>query len=382
MEINKGEKGHVMKESGAIPAAKTFEAYLVIFAVIGAQTGIGLAVFQRFVYLHARQDAIFAVALAGLYAHLTMFVIIRTLQRFKDKDIYDIHRLVFGKWFGSFLNLVAMLYCCYSVLMVTVTYFEVLTTYMFPEIPNWFVSGILIILSIYTIIGGIRVVVGLCFYSVILSSTVLFVLYQLFPYCEIENFLPLFEAPFSKMLQAVYEMSLSLAGFEGIYFYYPYIQNKEKTQKYGQIGVLLTNIVFLFLIVLAIGFFGGQEIIKSAWPTLSMYKVVKFPFFEQYQVIVLCVFMLAILPIIAIYLWGLTKGIKKHIPMSQKTALYVVSIILFLCTLWFQTRSQVYTAGLYFNKTAFYIVFVYPYILFVSTWIAARRKQKKERATS
>lgn len=371
-----------MKEEQTIPASSMFEAYLVIFAVIGAQTGIGLAVFERFVYMNAKQDSVVAVILAGLYTHITMYIIIKTLQRYKDKDLYDIHRLIFGKWIGSVLNFIWIGYCSYAVLMVVVTYFEILSTYMFPEIPNWFVSMILIILAVYAIVGGIRVVMGVCFFSVFISLIIFFVLYQILPYFNVRNFLPMFETPPIQLLKAVYQMALSLAGFELIYFYYPYIQDKQRVQRYGQIGVFITNIFFICLMILAIGFFGGREIIKSVWPTLHMYKVVKYPFLEQYQVIVLCIFLVIILPIIALYLWSLTKGVKKHFPITQKKALYVTCGVLFVVSLLFKFRMQVDQAGLYFNKITFYVIFVYPYILFVfSFFIEKIKKRKKEKLT-
>ncbi|MFX3623911.1 MAG: GerAB/ArcD/ProY family transporter [Ectobacillus sp.] len=368
-----------MREEQKVPKNRMFDAYLVLFAIVAAQTGIGLAVFQRFVYMHVQQDAWFAVILASLYVHITVYVIVKTLQRYKDKDIYDIHRFVFGKWLGAALNFILILYGLYAVLMVTVTYYEILATYMFPEIPGWFVSGIMLILCIYAIFGGIRVLMGICFFSVIMATSILVVLYQLYQYFDVQNFFPMFEAPPQNYLKAVYEMSLSLAGFELLYFYFPYVKQKEQVQSYGQIGAFITNLQFLYLMILAIGFFGGQELIKSAWPTLSMFKVVRFPFLEQYQVVVLGIFMIALLPILALYLWSLTKGMKKQLPITQKQSLYAACGIIFIISLLFKTRTQIYNTGTVFNKVAFYMAFVYPYILFVASFIIDKIKNRKSK---
>ncbi|MFD3447852.1 GerAB/ArcD/ProY family transporter [Microbacteriaceae bacterium 4G12] len=368
-----------MNQEQQIPNSRKFRAYLVLFAVNACQTGIGLTLFERFVYRYAKQDGWISIILAGLFTHITMYVIIKTLQRYKDKDLYDIHRSLFGKWIGTTINGIFIIYCFYMILVVTVTYYEIIKTYLFPEIPNWFVSAMLLVLTIYTIVGGIRVVIGLCFFSVALFFPVLFVLYQVFPYLDLQNFFPMFEANPGQLFKAIYKLAFSLAGFEVIYFYYPYILDKEKAMRYGQIGIFITNSFFLYFMLLAIGLFSGAEMTKSVWPTLNMYKLVKFPFLEQYQVIVLCIFMLGIIPIITLYMWSLTKGIKKHVPITQKKALYIASTIVLIVSLLYKTRAEVEQMSTFFSKGVFFIVFVYPYVLFFASFIIEKIKQKKKK---
>ncbi|MCP8966983.1 GerAB/ArcD/ProY family transporter [Ectobacillus ponti] len=368
-----------MKQTKSVPPENAFQAMLVIFVVASAQTGIGLAVFQRFVYAYAKQDAWIAVIAAALFVHLTLFVILRTLRRYGTKDLFEIHHAVFGKWAGGALNLVWMIYCFYALLMVTATYYEILATYLFPEIPNWFVSALLIILTVYTVSSGIRVIVGFCFFSIIISIPLLLVLYQIVPYMDLRHFFPPFEAAPMQVLRASYEMSLSLAGFELIYFYYPYIKPQEQAGRYAQMGAGLTNAIFLFVILISIGFFGGGDLLKSAWPTMSLYKVIKFPFLEQVQVALLCIFMAAILPILCLYIWSLTKGLKKQFGVPQRQMLLAVAGALFLASLAFQTRQQIYNTGTLFNRFAFVMIFIYPYVLFVLSWIVGKVKERQKR---
>ncbi|MBO9129772.1 GerAB/ArcD/ProY family transporter [Bacillus sp. 165] len=363
-----------MKQTVPVPNNCRFEGYLIMFAVIATQFGIGIFVFQRFVYIEAKQDAWIGVILAGLYAHLTMFVITKTLQKYKNKDLYEIHHLLFGKWLGTVLNAIFITYCTYAVLMVIVTYREVLCSYLFENAPMWFVLAIFFPLCIYAIVGGIRVIIGLCFFSVIISTSILFVLYQLFPYFNMSHFFPLLEASPKQLLKSTYQMSLSLAGFELIYVYYPYVRNPEKAQRFGQLGILITNSIFLYIIILSLGFFGGKDLIKAAWPTLTMFNMIRFPFLEQYQVIVLCVFMVAVGPILCMYLWSLTKGMKKLFYMKQRTALYVICGVISVVAFLFQTRTEVFMAGTYFNKAAFYVVFIYPYVLFIFSSVIDKLK--------
>lgn len=146
------------KESNQIPA------YLIAFLIHSNQVGVGILGFQRVIAKEAGHDAWISVAIAGIAVHLVVWVIFMTLSRYPSADLYGINRDVFGKWLGNLINLLYMIYFTMAAIVVLRSYTEVVQAWMFPEVSTWSLSAVILGLTLYTILGGIRVI-GLHFYQ-------------------------------------------------------------------------------------------------------------------------------------------------------------------------------------------------------------------------
>ena len=78
----------------------SINAYLVFFLIHTAQIGIGIIGVQRVVFVEARQDAWIAVLISGLWIHLAVFVIYKTLTSTEHDNIFSLHTFVYGRIFG------------------------------------------------------------------------------------------------------------------------------------------------------------------------------------------------------------------------------------------------------------------------------------------
>ncbi|CAM3289042.1 hypothetical protein BRIN106911_05010 [Brevibacillus invocatus] len=149
-------------------------AYLLFFLIYSNQVGVGVLGFQRVIAIEAGHDAWIAVVIAGIAVHLVMWAIINTLKRYPSSDLYGINCDVFGQLFGSLINILYMLYFTLIAIVILRTYTEVIQTWMFPEIPTWFVSATVLGLALYTLLGGIRIITGYTFISVVTTLWVIF----------------------------------------------------------------------------------------------------------------------------------------------------------------------------------------------------------------
>ncbi|WP_410799877.1 GerAB/ArcD/ProY family transporter [Lysinibacillus telephonicus] len=155
-----------MKNSLHISLNQKINAFLLIVIVNACQIGVGIHGFQRVVYQDAKQDAWIAVILSFIYAHFVAFIMIKTLKMFQDQDLYGIHQMIFGKYFGNFLNSLYVLYCSFAFVSIIINYKEVINTWVFPHLASSFLYISLLIIVIYTFTGGIWIFISIrrCFF--------------------------------------------------------------------------------------------------------------------------------------------------------------------------------------------------------------------------
>lgn len=202
--------------------------FLLFFIIHDIQVGIGIQGFQRIIFLEAKHDAWISVILSGILTHLIVFMIIKTLQVYGSSDIYGIHHDIYGKWVGRMMNSLYILYCLLTSLVIMKNYIEVIQTWMFPQVPSWFFSISLLLIVVYGVTGGVRVIVGVCFFNVILSIWMLGLIGFPIRYFDYTSFLPILESNIPAILKGTFKMTFTVVGFEILYAIYPHLNEKKR----------------------------------------------------------------------------------------------------------------------------------------------------------
>lgn len=164
--------------------------FLLFFIVHSMQLGVGIQGFQRIIYLEAKQDAWISVIISGTASAMVGFVMVKTLAVYASSDLYGIQYDVFGKWLGNSINLVFALYSLGGFHVIVRNYIEVIQAWIFPELPNWMLSFTLVFLVFYGLNGGLRTIVGVSFFSVILSLWLIFLLAYPFQFANWDYYSP------------------------------------------------------------------------------------------------------------------------------------------------------------------------------------------------
>ncbi|WP_203247068.1 GerAB/ArcD/ProY family transporter [Sporosarcina beigongshangi] len=369
-----------MKSSMQISPNDTINAFLLFFIIQAIQIGVGLHGFQRIIYEDAKQDAWISVLLAGLATNVIAFFMIKTLQIYGSNDLYGIHQDIFGKWIGSFFNILFILYCSGSFFTVLRNYIEVIQTWVFPDLSTWFLASTLLLIVIYTFTGGLRVIVGISFFSVVLAVWLIPLLAFPLKFMEPRNLLPVLEANMGEILKGVKSMTFTVIGFEMIYVIYPFVKDKENTKKHIHLGLFVTTLIYLTVMLISLTYFSGEQLTKTIWGTLSLFSIVKLLFVERIEYLVVCFWMLIILPNLCLFVWAAFRGTRRLIKISANKFVWIFAFIIFMISLTFKTRTQINTFNDYFSRLAFYIVFVYPILLYVIAAIKKKFKSHKEQS--
>ncbi|MFJ9500023.1 GerAB/ArcD/ProY family transporter [Brevibacillus centrosporus] len=369
-----------MNINETIKPTNTISAYLAGFLVHATQIGVGVLGYQRVIAEEAGHDAWIAVVLAGLATHLIVLLITKTLKSYPNADIYGIQVDVFGKWLGTVLGVLYAIYFFLSATLILRTYVEVVQTWMFPNLPTWVLTAIILFLALYTIMGGIRVVAGYTFFSV--SATIWLVcdLYYPLQYAQWEYLFPILEANAEQIFKGMLGMTLSTIGFEILYVIYPYVQNKERLSRSVQTGVFVTNLIYTFVMIVSLVFFSQGQLMRTIWATLNLKKMVSFPILERFELIAISVWLLVILPNIMVCIWSSARGFKRLFGWSlRKTMVMIVPVIYVICLL-LVSRNQINQLNDLYSKIGLYAAYVYPLFLFVLVKWKQRRRRIKEGA--
>jgi spore germination protein (amino acid permease) len=352
--------------------------FILFFIILSIQVGIGIQGFQRIVFLEAKQDAWISVVLAGLFTHIVVIVMIKTLQLYGPTDIYGIHNEVYGKWIGKVVNSLYILYCLWVFETILINYIEVMQTWVYPHVPTWLFSISILLLVIYGVTGGLRVIVGACFFSIILSVGMLGLIGYPLRFADFHHLLPVMESSMTSILKGTHKMTLTIIGFEILYVVYPFLKEREKVTKFAHLGIAATNFLYLIVILITLIYFSPGQLKNTIWPTLSLFKIVKLPFIERTEYVAVSYWLLLILPNLMLYFWAAVRGVRRTFEKKMKGLIWFFTFAIFLSSLFLNSRHKINHFNDLFASMAFYITFCYPFIIFILAWIKKKVTSPKE----
>lgn len=373
---------HCMKIQFVPKLNYQFHAYLLFFIISNTQIGIGIFNYERTIFQAAGHDAWVSVLFAGLVTHVLVWIIIHMLEKYESADLYGIHYDLFGKWVGSLFNLMYMLYYLFVTATIIREYVEVVQAWIFPDLSTWVLVLLITLLAVYAAYGGIRVIIGMCVLGfVVIVLTSVFFYYPL-RYAVWTQLLPIMETAPLKVVQGSLRMSFSLAGFELLMLLYPYIRNKKKAHLHAQISILYTNLVYIFIMIVAIIYFSPCQLRRSIWPSVNLLKIVKFSYLERIEFIVVSVWMLLAVTGILLNMWAVTRGFKRMWNMKPKITVWVVSLLAIAIAIYMESHEQIEKSGALLGKAAVVFSYVYPIVLFAIVMIVfavRKRRQAQEK---
>lgn len=349
-------------------------AYLVFFIIHTNQTGVGIAGIQRVIFLEAGQDAWISIIISYIAMTLVVFAMCYILKTFKEKDLFQIHKLLFGKWIGNTLNFIIVLYLLAGLMSILLNYTEIVQAWVFPDLETWAIVAILLLISIYGVFGGIKTIVGVSFLGFFLTIWLVFMLIVPLRYMDWTNFLPVMEATPKELLKGAYKTSFTVLGLEMLLFVYPYIREKQKVHKYAQLAVFFTFVLTFAVTFVSIGYYSGEQLEKTIWATLSMFKIVQFPNLERFEFLAVSLWLVIILPNTLFMLWAASKGLKRIFNRKQKTFVLLCSTLVLVGSSFFQKRTYINEFVDFVGLFGFYTIFIYSILLSILVFLRNKIK--------
>ena len=367
-----------MKINFPVKRGDQIRAHYLFFIIVGIQVGAGFLSAPRYIFKEAQQDAWISILIAYLFMILIVMVMFKILSRYENADIFGIHVALFGKWFGKFLGIIFLLFFMAELLSILLSYIEIVQIFIYPTIPSSVMGGLMLILVFYSVIGGIRIVTGVVFLFVILSPWFFPLLYDPILRMETSHFFPILEASPTDLLKGARTTVYSFLGLEILFVIYPFIDNKQRAKFPTYLGLTVSALVVLTTTIVSIGYFSPNDFDLLDWPVISLFKSVSFTFMERFDYFVVAEWMMVTVPTAILIMWAITYGTKRLFQVEEKITLTVVTLILLPLFSLINTVVEIQKVTDIIGKIGFWIVFVYPFILFPIVLLKTKRQEEKK----
>jgi spore germination protein (amino acid permease) len=359
-----------------IATQRKIDPFIVFFVIPSTQIGVGMLGFQNRVAKSAGYDAWISMLLVGIITHIVMFLMYKMLKG-EGTDLVAIHQQVFGKWLGGVFNLLFAAYACFALLTVTRSYIELVQVWMFPDLSTFLFTLFFFGLVFYIINGGFRVIAGISFFSIVLPFFLVFVFLFVLPFSDFGNLLPVLDHSAKEILQATKDLMVPVYGYEMILVFYPFIKQGQSSQKWAHFGLLFTTLIYVYIMVLSFAFFSEEQLRETIWPTLSILKMIEFPFLERFEYIGVISWHLIILPNVCIYLWCASRLLKQTVKIQQRKSAFGLLLILLFLIPQIETRYQVDMLDDYAGNMSLIVNYLYIPLLFVLLSIVKKVRNRR-----
>lgn len=365
-----------------VKAGLSFRAFYLFFIINSAQTSVGIMGIPRLIFNEAHQDSWLAILIAYVYLMTIVIVMFSILKKYENADIFGIQVDIFGKRLGKILGTIYILYFILSLFSILMAYIQVIQIFIYPHLPTIVMGLLLLSLIVYSVLGGIRVIVGVVFIFFLLSFWILFFLYDSISRMDMTHFQPMFQASVTDLLKGARATSYNFLGIETILIIYPFIENKQKAKFFTILGMSYATILVLLGTMISIGYFSPQEIEKTNWVVLKLFRGISLPLIERLDYIVIVEWMMVTVPTLLLLMWCITHGTKRLFAIKQRTTLYSVAILLLIICSFIKYENTVEKIGYITDRIGFWLVFVYPIVLLPIVFIKKYWQKLKGRAKS
>jgi spore germination protein (amino acid permease) len=354
-----------------IGSSNQVNGFMLFFIIHSSQVGIGILTFQKALVEKAGYDSWIGILAGGLMTHFSLFCIYWMLKD-KQHDIEAIHRFIYGKWIGKFFTLFFIAQYVWSALTILRVYIRVLEVWMFPGIPTWFPTLLILLLIYYAVSGGFRVIVGLCFFEVMMSLWIVVTLFFPLKYANFGNLSLIPTHSFSEIWAATQIMAFSYIGFETVLVYYPFIKDGQRSRVYAYLGNAVTVLLYLFVTLICFVFFSEEQLTRTIWPYLTVAKVISFSMIQRVEFVIISLWVLVVIPNLILYLWCASRLAKQLFKVKQKYPLFLFMAIVLAVSQIVEDSQDFDMLSRMNGEFSFYINYVYIPLLFL-LYLAVRK---------
>jgi spore germination protein (amino acid permease) len=337
--------------------------FLAFFIIHSIQFGLGYLSFQRGLVQIVGQDAWVAVLITGISFHIVIWMMYQILDTHQGDLVY-IHRKLLGKWMGGLLSIFFIAYLLLLGSTVLRTFIELVQVWVFPELKTWVLGLVLLVLAYYIVLGGFRVIVGVCFFS--LLNYILFSTYALFTKdFHFSNLTPILQHSIMDIVKSTKHMAYSYLGVEILLICYPFIKTPSKSKKWVYFANIATTILYLITVILTLAFCTQKQIIKEFWPTLAFFRNVQLPTFERFEFIGISFQLLRVFPILSLSLWAASRATKLLFTVKQYAVIPVFLLVIFIIICLMPDHRSINAVSSFVSTAGLYLVYIYIPFLYI-----------------
>lgn len=331
------------------------------FLLIGSMIGVGILTLPNELIVEAKQDAWISAFIGAAYPLYLAIIASLLCKRQPKKSILALSKRCFGKFIGSILNFVFLLY---FLLFTTAIAFQISLikgTLIVSFLSFQKILIVVLSLAAYTALKGLKVLARvnqIMFLNTILLSIILVAALKKGTILNIE---PILGSGVLNIIKSSKQSAFAYGGFEIIFLIYPFLTDKTKIMKISVKSVIITAIIYTWVTFITIYFIGIDIIPKAQWSVQMVPMTVVIPVINNFTFVFLIIWANIIIKTISNNYFSVALILKDFFKKAEiKKIIYIIYPLIFYISLKYN-NSATRTAFLNYiipKYTLFNIVFV------------------------
>ncbi|MGB4702837.1 MAG: endospore germination permease [Syntrophomonadaceae bacterium] len=246
----------------------------LIFIIVGAQVATAFLNLPRIAAAEAGHHAWLAVIIGAVFPLAAILFTVALLNRFQDADFVNVSHQLFGKFLGTLMVLIFVVYVVIFQSIVIRIFSEITCVFMLPTTPTCMVSLACTLSVVYAVSKGAKVIGRLNeFLFYILIVDILMIVAISIGKGSYLNLLPLGEIDINGLMQGSMKMAYAYAGSEVLLITYAMVQHRHEVLKASLIALGITLLIYLLVVIAGLMVFGHIGVQFITWPVITLLKI-------------------------------------------------------------------------------------------------------------
>lgn len=339
--------------------------FQLTFLILQTQIGVGVLSLPNTVHAVSKGDAWISTLIAGVVVQLIIILLWALLKRYPDLTIFQITRSLLGAKLSFLVNTAFLAYFIIANVLTLMKFIRVLDIWVLPLTPNWVISIIMIMVSIYLLIENLRIIAR--FYVAVSFLLIIFFLFVLYSIkdANLLYIMPIGNAGLMNIIKGAKEVLFPMMGFEFILVAFAFTQGDSKGKlKAVSIANIFVTIFYTYLVFMCTLFFSPKEISLLPEPVLYILKAYTFTFVERIDLIFLSIWIISVATSVMAYLYLASSCLSDLLKRKNRIlSLWIVSIVVFIFTFRPQTEFSIQFINSIVEKGIFVLIVFVPFVL-------------------
>lgn len=321
-------------------------------------------------------DVWISVILGGLIAMIVAAIIVKLSQQFPEKTFYQYSQEIVGKWLGSVLSLLVIVY------FFTISAFEVRAMaevtgfFLLEGTPTWAIIMPFMWIGLYLIVGGINSIARL--FEIIFPITIVIFLIVTFlslGIFEIDNLRPVLGLGIAPVLDGVKTATLAFLGPEIMLLLVAFMKKPDEAVKAVLVGLTIPLIFYFITVVMVIGALSIDGVVMNTWPTLELMRSFEIPglIFERFETFLLVIWIMQIFTSFTITYYAASLGLSQLFKKNIHPFMYGLIPIIYIIAMIPKNTNDLFKFGDWIGNVALFLFGLLPLILLLISKLKGRK---------
>ncbi|MBU3102036.1 MULTISPECIES: GerAB/ArcD/ProY family transporter [Clostridium] len=328
----------------------------------------------------AKQDAWIAIIIAMTWSIILVLMFCRILSLYPGKDLFDILKIVMGKFIGKIISILMIWFAFHSGALILRSFSEFTNTLVFADTPVIIPMVFFTILLVWSLKAGIEVLGRWAeFFSWIVILIVIIVPILSIPQMDIARLKPILSNGVATLLEGAF--SSFTFPFGQIVIFTMVFSNISKVKNYKKtfiVGLLVGGGLILLTSLRNLLVLGNETVSGLYFHSTMSVSLIRLGFLQRLEMTVIIVFLACVFIKVSICIFAVCNGISKVFGFDDHKFIATPVALIMLSFSFFVYRSTMEAAFFTLNIWAYYsftFEVIIPLVIFIVAEIRSRRSK-------